>query len=188
MRLLTDRIHDRLIQLAHPLAMSGRDRHRLTQPQAVGIEQTGLSGPAFRLVGQQDDRLARLAHDLGKGLVERHDTGARIDQQQTDIRILDRDLGLGAHLRLQTFLFLVVIAGGVDQTQVHIAETAHGLTAVARDARPVIDNRQRLSRQAIEQRRFSHIGPSNDGDAGYKISHGFLAYRSASKRASSVTT
>ena len=77
-----------------------------------------------------------------------------------------RHLRLGAHLRIQTVRLGIVIAGGVDQQEIHVAQTTARFAAVAGHPRPVIDNGQRLSGQAVEKRGFTHIRPSHDGDAG----------------------
>ena len=45
-----------------------------------------------------------------------------------------------------------------------IAETPLALAAVAGDAGLVIDQRELLPDQPVEQRRFSDIGPADDGN------------------------
>ena len=55
-------------------------------------------------------------------------------------------------------------ARGVDRGEFEIAEPAVTLAAVARHARPVVDQRQPLADQAVEQRRLADVRPADDGD------------------------
>jgi hypothetical protein len=59
-----------------------------------------------------------------------------------DVGFLDRQLGLGAHARLQALVGDVLEAGGVDQLQVQVAQAAVGEAAVAGDAGLVVDQGQ----------------------------------------------
>ena len=56
---------------------------------------------ALGLVGHQNDRLAAAAHALGEFAVGRRDAGPRVDDEEHDIGIIDRRLGLGAHARFE---------------------------------------------------------------------------------------
>src|SRR6202035_1852263 len=58
----------------------------------------------------------------------------------------------------------LVEARGVDDGEFEIAETPLSLPAIARDAGFVIDQRKLLPDQPVEQRRFSDIGPADDGN------------------------
>ena len=78
--------------------------------------------------------------------------------------VIERGLGLFAHPRLEAFVGDVLIAGRVDQRQVHVADVAVGIAPVAGHAGPIIDQREAFADETIEQCRFAHIGAADDGD------------------------
>jgi hypothetical protein len=53
---------------------------------------------------------------------------------------------------------------GVDDGELEVAEPSLALTAITGDTGLVIDQRQLLSNQAVEQGRLADIGPADDGD------------------------
>ena len=57
-------------------------------------------------------------------------------------------------------------AARVDQPEVPIAVAGIGIVAVARHARHVVHNRGSGAENAVEQRRFADVGPSDQGDNG----------------------
>ena len=80
------------------------------------------------------------------------------------IRRRDRGFGLRLHAAGQAVRRGLIEAGGVDHREGEIAEPRTALAAVARDAGPVIDQRQPPADQPIEQRRLADIRPSDNGD------------------------
>ncbi len=121
-----------------------------------------LAGAALALVGDQDHLVGALAQPAGEGLVERHDAGAGIDQEQHDIRAVDRPLGEAAHARLQRVAADRLPARGVEQREGEVAELGWCLAHVARHARRVVDDGAAPADQAIEQRRLADVGPADD--------------------------
>jgi hypothetical protein len=97
-------------------------------------------------------------------LVERRDAGARVEQQQRDIGLADRLLGLLAHAGLERLVEHILQAGGVDHGEVEVAEMPCAEAPVARHARLVVHQRQLLADQAVEQGRLADIRPADDGD------------------------
>src|SRR5205823_9243945 len=76
----------------------------------------------------------------------------------------DRGFGLFLHPRLQRAFGALVEASGIGDGELAIAEPPVALAAVAGDAGFVIDQHKLLPDQPVEQRRFSDIGPADDGD------------------------
>ncbi len=123
----------------------------------------GLARAAFGLVGDQHHRHVLLAQPAGDHFVERGHAGARVEHEQGDLGAFDRNLGLRAHPARQAVGVLVFPAGGVDHREVEPEQVRLAETAVARDAGLVVDQRQFLADQPVEQGRFAHIGaPDND--------------------------
>jgi len=98
--------------------------------------------------------LARRAK-IGEGAIVRRQPGARVDHEHQRVGKPDRDLGLFLHPRGQRALGAFVEAGGIDEREFEIAEMPLAFPAIAGDAGFVVDQRQLLSDQPVEQRRFS---------------------------------
>jgi hypothetical protein len=75
-----------------------------------------------------------------------------------------RRLGLLAHPGFEAVVGDVLVAGGVDQRQVHVADVAISVPTVAGHTRPIIDEREALAHQPVEQGRLAHVGAADDGD------------------------
>ena len=61
---------------------------------------------------------------------------------------------------------LVLEPGGVDHPELEPEQARLALAAVAGHAGPVVDQRQPLADQPVEQGRFADVGPADDGDGG----------------------
>ncbi len=90
--------------------------------------------------------LSRRRRTVGEQLVQRRDALAGVDHEQRHVGLVDGQLGLAAHARLQALVGDVLEAGGVDQVEVEIAQPAGGEAAVAGDAGPVVDDGQLVAR------------------------------------------
>ena len=91
---------------------------------------------------------------------------ARIDQEQGGVGLAHRGFGLLAHSARQGLRILVLETGGVDHAEVEAEQLRFALAAVAGDAGPVVDQRQALADEPVEQRRFPDVGPADDRDSG----------------------
>ena len=114
-----------------------------------------------------------LAQAVGEDAVQRGHALARVHHEQDQFGVFQRGLGLLAHPSLEAFVGDVLVAGGVDQRQVHVANHAVRIAAVAGHAGAIIDQRQALADKAVEQGRLAHIGAADDGDLQSHV--GFLA-------------
>jgi hypothetical protein len=159
---LVDR--QRLVELGHALAVLGGDLKRLAETKVVGLESPRGAGVTLGLVGGQDHRLGCAAKDLAEHAVERNHAFAGVDQEQADVRFFDGPLCLGAHPRFQALVGDILEAGGVDQLQLKVADSPRAEAPVASHARAVVDDRQLLAGEAVEQGRFADIGAADDGE------------------------
>jgi hypothetical protein len=144
--------------------MLGGDRDRIAEAEAIGLAGIDLALLGLALIGDQQDRRLALAQAPGEMLVERRHAGAAVDHQQRDVGFLDRGLGLLAHPGFQAVVERVLEPGGVDHREIEIAEMRLADPAVAGDAGLIVDDRQLLADQAVEQGGLAHIGASDDGD------------------------
>jgi hypothetical protein len=120
------------------------------------------------LVRGDEDRFAALAEALGDFAIQRNDPFLRIDSEDNDIRGFDGEVhllngGLGDNVR-GFFTMPETDSAGIDESEWMAAPFGGGADAVPSDARLVMNNGDALSNNAIEERGFSNIWPSNYGD------------------------
>ncbi|MHC2559097.1 hypothetical protein ACVIVD_001091 [Bradyrhizobium liaoningense] len=161
---LRHQLGQRVIELAHALAMLGRNLDGIAEAERKGLHRAGIAMLALALVGDQQHRLVGLAGEIGEGAIGGRETNAGIDDEEQRVGLRDRGFGLLLHARGQRALGAFVETGGIDDGELEVAEPGLAFAAVAGDARQVIDKRELLSNQAVEQRRFADIGPADDGD------------------------
>ncbi len=159
----------RVVEFAQALAMLGGERDRLAKAETEHLVDAGLPGRAFRLVGDEDDRLVGAAHRLREMLVGVGEPGARVDHEQDRVAIDERRFRLRAHAPGERFRIALFKTGGVDDGEGEVRDPAFALAAVARDARLVVDERQPAADQPVEQRRLADIRPADDRDFGAHV-------------------
>ena len=69
-----------------------------------------------------------------------------------------------AHPAGQGVRILVLEPGGVDHPEVEPEQVRLALAPVARHAGPVVDQREALADETVEQGRFADVGTADDGD------------------------
>ena len=106
-------------------------------PDRVGAIRLGRAALAF--VGDDDRRLTRLAHQIGKAAVSRREAGAAVDQKDDDIGVGNRRLGLRPHAAGKRVGRCIFQTGSVDHRERQIAEPALAFAAIASDARRIVD-------------------------------------------------
>ena len=145
--------------------MLGRQGNRFPKAQPEGLIGPLVALPPLSLVGDHDDGPVMPAQNIGEDLVELGHAHTRVDDEQGHVAFPDGCLGLGAHPGLKAFVSDVFEAGGVDQFEVKVANPPGPEATVAGHARAVVHDRQALARQAVEQGRFSDVGPADDGES-----------------------
>ena len=154
----------RVVEIAQAFAVLGGNLHGIAEAERVGFHRADLAVLAFGLVGDQHHRLVGAAGEIGKGAVVRRQPDARVDHEHQRVGESNRGLGLLLHPRGQRALGALVEAGGIDDGEVEIVEPGLPFAAVAGDAGLVIDQRELLPDQPVEQRRLSDIGPADNGN------------------------
>ena len=149
--------------------MLGGEGDRLAKAETKHLVDARLPRGAFRLVGDDDDRLAGAAHRLSKMLVGGSEPGARVDHEQDRVAIDEGCFRLRAHAPGERFRIAFLEAGGVDDGEGKVREPAFALAAVAGDARLIVDERQPAPNQPIEQRRLADVRPADDRNLGAHV-------------------
>ena len=129
----------------------------------AGFEETGVGAPRLGLVGDEDHRLAGLAHHLGEGAVVGQDAGLGVDQEEDQVGFMNGYLGLREHAAGQRGGGSILEAGGVDDVELQVVELRRMDAAVAGDTRRVVDQGQPASGEPVEQRGLADVGPADDG-------------------------
>ncbi len=151
--------------------MLGRDRDGLAQSERIALENARLAGAAFGLVGGKHHGHVLPAQPATDLLVERGDAGARVDHKQRCVGVLQRDLGLRAHPAGQAVRLLVLPPGGVDRLELEAGKPGLAEAPVTRHPRLVVDQRDALADQPVEQRRLADVGAPDDDDLGEGFGH-----------------
>ena len=144
--------------------MFGGDAQRLAQPQFPGLDHAGIGGGAFGLVGGEDHVGGAFAQDFGKDPVGGRQPGAGVDDEEADVGHVHRAFGQLAHPALQAFVGGLFQTGGVDHGEAQIAQPGLALAQVAGHAGLVVDQRQPLADEPVEQGGLAHVGASDDGE------------------------
>jgi hypothetical protein len=142
----------------------GGNADRLAETERKRLVETGFRAARLRLVGDEDDRLAGLAQDLGEGLIVRGEPRLGVDDEHRDVGVVDGMQRLGAHAALQRIGMADLEAGRVDDVEDKIVKLGGMQAAVARHARRVVDKRELAPGQPVEQRRLADIRTSDDGN------------------------
>ena len=162
-------LDQRVVEFAQALAMLGGEGDRLAKAEAIDLVDARLPRCAFRLVGDDDDRLAGATHRLREMLVGGGEPGARVDHEQDRVAIDEGCLRLRTHAPGERFRIALLEARRVDDGEGKVRDPALALAAIAGDARLVVDERQPPPNQPIEQRRLADVRPADDRNLGAHV-------------------
>ncbi len=174
-------------QIDDTLAMLGADRDRIAEPQSISLQPPGFARAALGLVRRNHDRRLPGAKPAADFLVQGGQALAAIDQEQGNVGITNRGFGLLAHAARQRLRILVLVAGRIDHAEFQSDQACLALAPVASHSGAVVHQRHLLADEAVEQRRLSHIGTSNDRYGGKTGHSARLADKSASAKARGTT-
>src|SRR3546814_11350748 len=107
---------------------------------------------------------SRSAQPAGDLLVERHQPRARVDQEQRDIGLAHRRLGLHAHPPWQRRGVVILITRGIDDAEIEPDQMRVPLAPIPRHPRLLGDQRELLAAQPVAQLRLADLGPAHDPD------------------------
>ena len=142
--------------------MLGGERDRIAEAELERLIGAGHADFAFGFIGDQHHRHLAPTQQLGEMPVERGHARPRVDHHQHDIGLADRALGLLAHARQQAAILDILEPGGIDNREIEPGQARPALAPVTRDAGQIVDKRQLLADQTVEQRRLADIRPADD--------------------------
>ena len=144
--------------------MLGGNRQRFAEAQFIGFVECWFMPPALGLVGDEDDGLATAADPAGEFAVGRGYAGAGIEDEEHDIAVIHRHLGLRTHAGFEAVALDVVEAGRIEDAEAQVAKPRLAFAAVTGDAGLVIDEGDLAADEPVEQGRLADIRPPHDGD------------------------
>jgi len=156
-----------LDQAANALAVRGRHRVHLAQPELVELGELHAFAHALGLVGRQHRRLAQLAQVVADVVVLRGEPAARIDDEHHHVGFGDGLAGLLGHLHVDAALGRRLEAAGVDDDELVLAVLRVAVVAVAREPGEVGDDGVARLRQPVEERRLADVGAAHQGQHGF---------------------
>ncbi len=106
---------DGVEQIARSVSLDRRDGVRVAKAELVELGCLSLTAPRVRLVRDEDDRLPTPAKLIRDVVLDRQYPGLRIDEEQDDVGLRDRRLGLAPYCRLHLARSWIVEAAGVDE-------------------------------------------------------------------------
>ena len=109
--------HDRVEQVAGAVAVQGRERHRVAEPEPVELERERVLVRVVDLVREQRAPACGLAQDRRQLLVAGRDPGARVDDEEDEVGLRDRGVRLVGDRARDRRLVGDVDAAGVDQQE-----------------------------------------------------------------------
>ena len=154
----------RQIERVEPLAMFRRHRDRIPEPELECFVTVQNARLALRLVGEQDHRLRRTPNAIGKMLVGRGQTRARIDHKKNNIGRFNRPFRLPAHPVQQRVGKALFQPRRIHNNKIQIAEMALAFAPVTCDTGAIIDERELFPDKTVEKRRFTNIRSADQCD------------------------
>ena len=163
-RLGRQRPHDRVEQVAGPAAVRGRDRVRLLPAERVELHALELALLVVGLVDGDEDRRGGAAQQLGRLGVGRRQARDRVDHEDDDVGLGDREAGLLLDAGLDRVVRVDLEAAGVDEHEPPAVPLGVAVQAVAGRPRAVLDDRRARPEDAVEERALADVRAADDGD------------------------
>ncbi len=143
---------DRVEEVARPGPLERRHRVHLTETELVELRGLRLAAPRVALVRDDERRLAAAPQLVGDVVLDRQDARLRVHDEEHEVGLGDREIGLLAHRGLHRSRARIVETAGVDERELAAAPVRGRVDPIARRAGEVLDDRDALTDEAVEQR------------------------------------
>ena len=104
----------------------------------------------------------RLPQPAANLLVQRGDARPSVNHEQRHIGASNAHLGLRAHAAGQAGGIGILPAGGIDDGEIEADEMGLAHAPVSRDAGLIVDQRQFLADESVEQGRLADVGAADN--------------------------
>ena len=146
--------------------MGCRDAPLMIKAQLAEFGGIGICLCRVHLVRKEDHIPFFLSKESGEFAIDRVDSFPGIDNEQDKVRSMDRDIGLGPNLVGKTIIEEGADSSGVREFIGHLGFGDLSCNPVAGDSWLVVNDGNPSTREAVEDRRFTHVRTSDDGDLG----------------------
>ncbi len=160
---------DFIAELAEISAVFGGDKNAGTESEAGEIGESRFVFGIVDLVEDEQHWGFGFAELLGKRLVDRREAVVGINDKKDQIRRFHRDVRFDRHLIAETVVDIRTDTTGIDQRARSDGGFRRSRDAVAGDAGLVMDDRNLSPGEAIEERGFSDVRASDNGNGRHKI-------------------
>ncbi len=154
--------HEVVEHVAGAAAVQRADRVGVAEAEAHELPGRRVAVGVVDLVGDEQDRSAVAAQQVGDAAVLLGDADGDVDDEEDDVGLEDRLLALGRHLGVEG-----VAAGhpaaGVDEPELAALPLGRDLLAVAGDAGLLLHDRLTATDDAVEEGGLADVGTPHDG-------------------------
>ncbi len=155
---------DLVEEVARAVAVERRDRNRVAEAETVELEGLEIAAWVVELVREDEHGPPRHAQDLGELLVSRRHARLRVDDEEHEVRFLDRYTRLCSYLCAERSGVGAVDAARVDEAERRSRPFAEKLLAVAGDAGRLVHDGGARRSEAVDQRRLADVREADDRD------------------------
>ena len=159
-------VDDEVGQVAGVAAVLRADRDGRIEAEGVELDRIGLARGVVALVDDEDHRRIGPSQPIGHLVVERRESGMGVDDEEDQVRLLDRHPRLVLHALLDVGARLELEAAGVDHGERAAVPLGGAVDAIPGGARDVGDDRQALADEPVEERALPDVRAADDGDDG----------------------
>ena len=138
---------ERIEEVAGAAAVERAERVDLLPAELVELRALELAALVVGLVDRDDDRSLRRAQRLGRLLVGGRQARGRVDDEEDDVRFLDREARLLLDLLLDDVARVDLHPAGVDDDEAAVVPLGHRVEPVAGRAGAVLDDGLPLARR-----------------------------------------
>ena len=150
-------------QVAGAAAVQRGDRERLAEAEAHQLPDHRFATGVVDLVGDDDHGGVASTQQVGHPGIEIGHPGGDVEDQQHDVGLGDRRLGLARHLGVE-LVAAAHPAAGVDEAERASEPLRLHLLAVPRHTGSFLDDRDARPEDPVDERGLAHVGPTDDGD------------------------
>jgi len=153
-------------QVRHAPPVVGRDGMCLLPAEGPELGRLQLPSRVVRLVDRHEHRRAGGAEQFGGFLVRRGQPADRIDDEDDDVRLGDRQPRLDLDLGLDRVVRVNLQAAGVNQDEPPAVPLGVSVQAVPGRPRPILNDRGTFPDDPVEERALAHVRAPDDRDDG----------------------
>ena len=156
-------------QVTGAVAVDGGDGDGVAQTQVVELIKIRVHGAGgVHLVHRQDNGLAAFLQHARHLVIRGGETGFDVGDKYDHRGVVDGDLGLLPHEGQDLAVGVGLDAAGVHQGEPPAAPLAFTVDAVPGDAGGVLHDGEALADELVKEHGLAHIGPSHNGDHGFR--------------------